>query len=103
MLFRFEVTIKPIEPARQANTDFGNSFPNQPQRGDLFLRTDFKPSRLFKWNDVKWIEVNKSSTDVYNYNDAYLQFLVERISTGEYTMDDLSVSEQQRVRTILGQ
>ena len=68
----------------------------------MFLRTDFKPSRLFKWNDVKWIEVNKNTTDVYNYNDAYLQFLVEKISTGEYSTDDLSYTEQQQVRTMLG-
>ena len=92
----------PVIPARQPAADFGDSFPNTPSRGDMFLRTDFKPSRLFKWNDVKWIEVNKNTTDVYNYNDAYLQFLVEKISTGEYSTDDLSYTEQQQVRTMLG-
>jgi hypothetical protein len=95
------VAITPV-PTRQPAADFGDTFPNTPARGDMFLRTDFKPSRLFKWNDVKWIEVNKNTTDVYNYNDAYLQFLVEKISTGEYSIDDLSPTEQYQIRTMLG-
>jgi hypothetical protein len=89
-------------PARQPAADFGVSFPNTPSRGDMFLRTDFKPSRLFKWNDVKWIEINKRSTDIYNYNDAYIQYLAEKIGTGEYSVDDLSDIEIQQVNTLMG-
>lgn len=90
------------QPVRDPRATFGNSFPNDPERGDMFLRTDFKPSRLFKWNDLKWIEVNKKSTDVFNYNDAYIQFLVEKITTGEYSVDDLSEIELQQVQTAIG-
>jgi len=89
-------------PARQPSADFGVGFPDAPGRGDMFLRTDFKPSRLFKWNDVKWIEINKRSTDIYNYNDAYIQYLAEKISTGEYSVDDLSDVEIQQVNTVMG-
>jgi hypothetical protein len=87
---------------RQPSAEFGSEFPGAPNRGDMYLRTDFKPSRLFKWNDVKWIEVNKNTTDVYNYNDAYLQFLVEKVSSGEYSFDDLNDTEQHQVRALLG-
>jgi hypothetical protein len=93
---------EPEQPVRDPRATFGNSFPNDPERGDMFLRTDFKPSRLFKWNDLKWIEVNKKSTDVFNYNDAYIQFLVEKITTGEYSVDDLSEIELQQVQTAIG-
>lgn len=93
---------EPEQPVRDPRATFGNSFPNDPERGDMFLRTDFKPSRLFKWNDIKWIEVNKQSTDVFNYNDAYIQFLVEKITTGEYSVDDLSEIELQQVQTAIG-
>ena len=89
-------------PMRQPSAEFGSEFPGAPNRGDMYLRTDFKPSRLFKWNDVKWIEVNKNTTDVYNYNDAYLQFLVEKVSSGEYSFDDLNDTEQHQVRALLG-
>jgi hypothetical protein len=89
-------------PARQPSADFGVGFPDAPGRGDMFLRTDFKPSRLFKWNDVKWIEINKQSTDIYNYNDAYIQYLAEKIGTGEYSVDDLSDVEIQQVNTVMG-
>jgi len=87
---------------RPIRSDFGSSFPNDPERGDMFLRTDFKPSRLFKWNDVKWIEVNKATTDVYNYNDAYIQFLADKLSTGEYSADDLTENELQQVQRAIG-
>lgn len=89
-------------PARTATAEFGSTFPNNPGRGDLFMRTDFKPHRAFKWNDVKWIEVNKNATDVFNYNDAYIQFLTEKLSTGEYSLDDLSEREVQQVRSMVG-
>jgi hypothetical protein len=87
---------------REPKNGFGNNFPDEPTRGDLFLRTDFKPSRLFKWNDKKWIEVNKNTTSAYSYNDAYIQFLADQILAGVYTFDDLTESEQEQVQTLIG-
>lgn len=88
--------------ARPPTTGFGDSFPNTPERGDMFLRTDFKPNRLFKWNDIKWIEVNKTVTDFYSYDSAYLQFLADKVLAGEYSLDDLNETEQNQVQAILG-
>jgi hypothetical protein len=96
-----KVVVTP-QPTRTPNSDFGTAFPNNPERGDMFLRTDFKPSRLFKWNDKQWIEVNKNVTDVFNYNDAYIQFLAEKLSTGEYGIDDLTDLEYQQVQRAIG-
>ena len=89
-------------PGRDPRTEFGNNFPNTPEKGDMYLRTDFKPNRLFKWNDTKWIEVNKSTTDAYSYNDAYIQYLAEKLFSGEYSIDDLSDVEQQQVQRVVG-
>jgi len=89
-------------PARKPVAGFGTDFPDNPQRGDLFLRTDFKPTRLFKWNDTKWIEINKGTTDAYTYNDAYIQYLAEKLFSGEYSIDDLSEVEQQQIQTLMG-
>lgn len=87
---------------RKPNAGFGTDFPDDPARGDMFLRTDFRPTRLFKWNDTKWIEVNKSATDAYSYNDAYIQYLADKLLSGEYQLDDLTEVEQQQVQIILG-
>jgi hypothetical protein len=86
---------------RKPVAGFGTDFPNNPLRGDMFLRTDFKPSRLFKWNDTKWIEINKGTTDAYTYNDAYIQYLAEKLFSGEYGIEDLSEVEQQQIQTLM--
>ena len=87
---------------REPKNGFGSEFPNGPERGDLFLRTDFRPSRLFKWNDTKWIEVNKNVTGAYAYNDAYIQYLAEQVMSGKYSWDDLTDTEIDQVQTLIG-
>jgi len=87
---------------RKPNAGFGADFPDNPTRVDMFLRTDFRPTRLFKWNDTKWIETNKNATDAYSYNDAYIQYLAEKLLSGEYQLEDLTEVEQQQVQVLLG-
>lgn len=36
----------------------GIEFPKEPEFGDYFLRTDFLPNRLFKFDGAKWIRVH---------------------------------------------
>jgi len=76
---------------------FGEKFPESPMKGDMFIRTDYLPDRLFKWNGVKWIEVDKNSTDSYTYNQAYIQHLIQKLEAGEYEIEDLSDAEQTQV------
>lgn len=82
--------------------DFGSEFPNSPGKGDMFLRTDFKPSRLFKWNEQTWILINKNTTDAYAYNEMYVGFLIQKLQDREYEWDDLSATEQQQVEAVMG-
>ena len=82
---------------KKSKTEFGTTFPDNPERGDMMLRVDFKPSKLFKWNDVKWIEVNKAGTDAYVHDDAYIEFLRQKLASREYSLDDLTPQEQQVV------
>ena len=76
---------------------FGERFPDSPMKGDMFIRTDYLPDRLFKWNGQKWIEVDKNSTDSYTYNQAYIQHLIQKLEAGEYEIEDLSDAEQAQV------
>ena len=80
-----------------SNADFGTVFPTQAVKGDMFLRTDYLPSRLFKWNGSNWIETDKDLTDTYAYNDAYIKHLIDRIDRGEYDPDDLTETEQSQI------
>jgi hypothetical protein len=76
---------------------FGQIWPDNPIKGFMFLRTDYIPSKLFKFNGIKWIEVDKSLTDSYAYNSAYIEYLMDKIAAGEYDPELLSPVEQEQI------
>ena len=82
---------------KAAKSSFGTSFPSPAEKGDLFLRVDHLPNKLFKFNGVNWMEVDKTKTDVYSYDEQYILFLIDKLKTGEYELDQLSTSEQELV------
>jgi hypothetical protein len=84
-------------PNTSIKSSFGTQFPTDPGRGDMFLRVDFLPNKLFKFNDSKWIEVDKTKTDSYTYDEQYILFLIEKLQSGEYEIDQLSISEQELI------
>lgn len=83
------------QDAGQAN--FGNVFPVSPSKGDVFLRTDYLPNRLYKWNNNKWIEIDKDANDRVTYNVEYIQHLIHKIQTGQYDIDDVSATERTQI------
>ena len=87
--------IDTLENASQCG--FGDRFPDNPLKGDMWIRTDYLPERLFKWNGTKWIEVDKATTDSYTYNQAYIEHLIKKLEAGEYEIEDLSDAEQAQV------
>jgi hypothetical protein len=76
---------------------FGTSFPTNATKGDMFLRVDQLPSALYKFNGNLWIEVDKALTDQHAYDDAYIDHLIEKISTGEYDPELLSDAERDSI------
>lgn len=83
--------------SQPAHSSFGTHFPLQANKGEMFLRVDAVPNRLYKFNGSKWIEVDKTRTDSYSYDEQYIQFLIEKLASGEYDLDQLSTSEQELV------
>lgn len=83
------------------NADFGTAFPQNPNKGDMYLRVDYLPNKLFRYNGIKWIELDKSVTDTYAFNDEYIKFLIDKINSGEYSVEDLSETEQEQIRDYL--
>ena len=79
------------------NSDFGNTFPPSPQKGDVYLRTDYLPNRLFKFNGFKWIEVDKEQTDTYAYNEQYIWYMIDQLEQGKYDPEILTDIEREQI------
>ena len=86
---------------KEVKAHFGIVFPSSPEKGEVFLRVDYLPSRLFKYNGSKWIEVDKSLTDTYVYNEEYIKFLIAEINAGRVDADELSDSERDQITEFL--
>lgn len=79
-------------------TSFGTTWPANPARGDLFLKVDTKPNRLYKWNNRKWIEIDRGRVgDTLAYDPAYIDHLIQEIRKGHQEYDDLTEVEQQQI------
>jgi len=85
----------------QVNTNFGTQFPKFAKKGDVFVRVDMLPNRVFKFDSQKWIEINKSQSDSYLYDEAYIRYLVSKIEQGEYDIELLSDTERQQIEEYL--
>ena len=94
----------------EVQTGFGTTFPRMSRRGDIFVRIDIMPNRVYKFDGREWIEINKAQSDVYIYDSEYIKFLIQKIDSGEYDVDMLTDREREQiseylnmVSTMLGQ
>ena len=76
---------------------FGTEFPESAVKGDMFLRTDNLPSILYKYNGTAWIEVDKAMSDQHAYDDSYIDYLIDKLGSGEYDPELLSDSERDQI------
>lgn len=98
---RKNIELPVLEEAKSSEFTFGTDWPAEANTGDICLRIDLTPSVLFKWNGDKWMEIDKKTHDSYAFNESYIQLLVEKVSTGEYDIDDLTDTEQEQVAQFL--
>lgn len=83
------------------NTNFGTQFPKLARKGDIFVRVDLLPNRVYKFDSTKWIEINKAQSDSYLYDEAYIQHLISKIDSGEYDVELLSENEKAQIESYL--
>lgn len=86
---------------KQSNSNFGTQFPKIATKGDIFVRVDVMPNRVFKFDGQKWIEINKEKTDTYLFDAQYIEYLVEQIDKGTYDPELLSASEEEQIQNYL--
>lgn len=84
-----------------SNSSFGTQFPKIAKIGDLFVRVDMTPNRVYKFTGGGWIEVNKQQTDTYLFDEEYIQHLISKIESGEYDLELLSDSERAQIEEYL--
>lgn len=56
-------------PENGADFGQGITFPLSPTRDDFFLRTDFKPNRLFRYNGNRWVKHEDSVRHILTNTD----------------------------------
>jgi len=85
----------------QSSSSFGTQFPKISKKGNIFVRVDVNPNRVFKFDGQKWIEVSKEVTQTYLSDSDYLEFLVNKIGSGEYDLDSLTETERLEIEAHL--
>jgi len=77
---------------------FGTTWPSDPARGDLFLKVDVKPNILYKWNNRKWIQIDKGRVDdTLAYDPNYIDHIIQEVRRGHKDYDDLSDVERKQI------
>lgn len=84
-------------PKPDIEASFGREFPRSPLRGQMHVSIATVPSKLYKYNGSKWIEVDKNISDSYTHNEAYIRYIIKCLENGEMSPEDLTQNEQDLV------
>jgi len=82
-------------------SNFGTAFPAFAAKGDVFVRVDNLPNRVYKFDGNRWLEINKDISDSYLYDEEYLRHLVTKLESGEYDVELLSENERSQIEDYL--
>jgi len=81
---------------------FGTAFPDNYNDGDYFLRTDFLPNRLFRFDGTRWVKIEDSvrltTTNTDTRANWKTKFVNEASST---TINGLTVEQRQSLSNAL--
>jgi Skp family chaperone for outer membrane proteins len=80
---------------------FGTEFPKIAKKGEVFVRVDVLPNRVYKFDGSRWIEISKTQSNTYLYDEQYIQYLISKVDTGEYDIDLLSENEKSQIEIYL--
>lgn len=84
--------------AEKGSATFGTAWPARPVKGDLFLKVDSKPNKLYKWNGRKWIEIDRHRiNDTLAYDPAYIDFIIDQVRRGHKDYEELTDIEKSQI------
>jgi hypothetical protein len=88
-----------FDPFKQkGSASFGTAWPENPAKGDLFLKVDSKPNKLYKWNGRKWIEIDRQRiNDTLVYDPTYIDYVIDQVRRGLRDYEDLSEIEKNQI------
>ena len=96
-----EISLSTPVKEREPRITMGNLWPPYSHKGDLFIKTSTLPTTLFKFNDDIWVSIDKKQNDLYYQYDEYIDYLVSKISSGEYDPELLTDEERDQIETKL--
>lgn len=81
----------------------GITFPGSPKLGDYFLRTDYFPQRMFRWDGTLWIRISENVRTKFGLIDGDESQLASFVNNKKTTRltDGTYVPQQQGLSTIL--
>ena len=82
---------------------FGISFPvSGVDKGDYFLRTDYLPNRLFRYDGNRWVKIEDSVRITTTNNDSRANYKTGFVNnTTESTINGLTVKQRQALSNAL--
>ena len=81
---------------------FGTSFPSNYNKGDYFLRTDYLPNRLFKFDGIRWIKVEDAIRLTTTNDNTRANWKTQFINaSGTTTINGLTVEQRQALSNAL--
>ena len=82
---------------------FGISFPNSNiDKGDYFLRTDFLPNRLFRYDGTRWVKIEDSVRITTTNNDSRSNYKTSFVNNATSdTINGLTVTQRQSLTDAL--
>jgi hypothetical protein len=92
---RPDLILKATDPVNRIM--FGSVFPDFAKTGDIYIRTDTMPNIVYKFNSSKWIRVDKEQNASYLHYTPYLQYLIQKIDSGEYDAELLTDAERDEI------
>lgn len=89
-------------PENGAPFGFGNSFPLTPSKDDFYLRTDYQPNRLFRFNGNRWVKHEDSVRHTLTNTDTRQTLKSSFINnTTVNNIDGRLVDERQDIKKAL--
>lgn len=76
---------------------FGSEFPGSAKSGDIYIRVDVIPHRVYKFNGTKWINLDRYTNTTYLQDENYIKYLIEKIDTKQYDVDLLTDFERDEI------